>query len=140
MRPLHYACKEGYLAIVQYLIEKDAKIDAADDDNYMPLHYACAKGHLEIIKFIQSKVQTVFQKLIRARTNTKASCVHLAVQYGSISSVEYILNAFSGDQLKIVVNEQAEPFGTPLHIAGISTILIAMIFFFIAQRNSVIHP
>jgi hypothetical protein len=52
------------------------------------------------------------------KTNTKASCLHLAVQHGNIQSVEYILTEFHDDTLKILINEQAEPLGTPLHIAG----------------------
>jgi ankyrin repeat protein len=118
MRPLHYACKEGYLSIVEYLIEKGAKINAFDADNWTPLHYACAKGHLDIIKFIKSKDEIIFQNLIQTKTNTKASCLHLAVQHGNISSVEYILHEVRNETLKILINEQAEPFGTPLHIAG----------------------
>jgi hypothetical protein len=52
------------------------------------------------------------------KTTTKASCLHLAVQHGNIQSVKYILTEFDNDDFKILVNEQAEPFGTPLHIAG----------------------
>ncbi len=52
------------------------------------------------------------------KTNINASCLHLAVQHGNTRSVEYILNEFHDNTLKILVNEQAEPFGTPLHIAG----------------------
>ncbi len=52
------------------------------------------------------------------KTNTKASCLHLAVQDGNIQLVEYILTQFNDDTLKILINELAEPFGTPLHIAG----------------------
>ncbi len=59
-----------------------------------------------------------FQKFIQMKTNINASCLHLAVQHGNTRSVEYILNEFHDNTLKILVNEQAEPFGTPLHIAG----------------------
>jgi ankyrin repeat protein len=82
------------------------------------LHYACAKGHFDIIKLIKLKDEINFQKFIQMKTNTKASCLHLAVQHGNIQSVEYILMQVNDDTFKILVNEQAEPFGTPLHIAG----------------------
>jgi len=52
------------------------------------------------------------------KTNTNATCLHLAVQNGNIQLVEYILIEYTSDDLKIFINEQAEPFGTPLHIAG----------------------
>ena len=52
------------------------------------------------------------------KTNIDASCLHLAVQHGNILSVKFILTELHGDALKASVNEQVEPFGTPLHIAG----------------------
>jgi len=52
------------------------------------------------------------------KTNTNASCLHLAVQNRNIQTVKYILSEFNGDDLKILVNEKEESFGTPLHIAG----------------------
>ncbi len=52
------------------------------------------------------------------KTNTNATCLHLAVQNGNIQLVEYILIEYTSGDLKIFINEQAEPFGTPLHIAG----------------------
>ncbi|CAF0926376.1 unnamed protein product [Rotaria sp. Silwood1] len=116
--PLHLACKEGYLSIVEYLITHNAQIDVFDGEKWTPLHYACAKGHLDIIKLIKSKDEIKFQQRIQMKTNTQATCLHLAVQQGNIESVEYILNEFNSDVLKTIVNEQIEPFGTPLHIAA----------------------
>ena len=52
------------------------------------------------------------------KTNTDATCLHLAVQNGNIELVEYILTELTDTCMKICINEQAEPFGTPLHIAG----------------------
>ena len=52
------------------------------------------------------------------KTNTNSSCLHLAVQHGNMQSVKYILTEFNQEDLKILINEQSEPFGTPLHIAG----------------------
>ncbi|CAF2395150.1 unnamed protein product [Rotaria sp. Silwood2] len=118
IRPLHLACKEGYLSIVEYLIEHNAEIDPIDADKWTPLHYACAKGHLDIIKLINSKDKIKFRKLIQMQTNTQATCIHLAVQHGNIESVEFILSEFNGDDLKTLLNEQIETFGTPLHIAA----------------------
>lgn len=118
MRPLHYACREGYLTIVEYLVEKGARIDVVDDENYTPLHHACAKGHFDVIQYLQSNNRMIFLKLIEVKSNTQATCLHLAVQYGDLTLVEYILKQFNEDVLKKLTNERAEPFGTPLHIAG----------------------
>ncbi|CAF3672911.1 unnamed protein product [Rotaria sordida] len=118
IRPLHLACKEGYLSIVEYLIEQGTQIDVIDTDSWTPLHYACSKGHLDIVKLIYSNEKTFFQKLLLMKTNTDATCLHLAVQSGNIELVEYILTKFTSDNIKLLINQLAEPFGTPLHIAA----------------------
>ncbi len=86
------------------------------------MHYACAKGHLDLIKLIKSKDEINFQKFLQMKTNTNASCLHLAVQNRNIQTVKYILSEFNGDDLKTLVNEKEESFGTPLHIAGKYTV------------------
>ena len=103
---------------MEFLIDQGAKIDATDSDGWTPMHYVCAKGHLDVIKLIKLREGLQFQRLIQMKTNTSASCLHLAVQHGNRQSVEYILKDFHGDALKTFINEQAEPFGTPLHFAG----------------------
>ncbi|CAF2821950.1 unnamed protein product [Rotaria sp. Silwood2] len=118
IRPLHLACKEGYLSIVEYLIEQDTQIDAIDADFWTPIHYACFKGHLEIVKLIYLKEKHFFRKFLLMKTNTDATCLHLAVQSGNIELVEYILMNFTSENIKLFINDPAEPFGTPLHIAA----------------------
>ncbi|CAF0870230.1 unnamed protein product [Adineta steineri] len=118
IRPLHLACREGYLSIAEYLLEQGAKINAEDADNWTPLHYACAKGHIDIIKLIKSKEKLNFENFIEMKTNTGASCLHLAVQNGNTQTVKYILTEFNSSALKELLNEQVESFGTPLHIAA----------------------
>jgi len=82
------------------------------------MHYACAKGHLDIIKLINSKEKFYFQKFVQMKTNTNSTCLHLAVQNGNIQLVEYILTKFTYENIKLIINQQSQPFGTPLHIAG----------------------
>ena len=38
---LHIACGEGYLSIVQYLIEKGANSEAENIEERTPFHFAC---------------------------------------------------------------------------------------------------
>ncbi|CAF1088242.1 unnamed protein product [Adineta steineri] len=118
IRPLHLACKEGSLSIVEYLMEQNAEIDAMDADEWIPVHHACIKGHLEIIKLIHLKQKLKFQELLEMKTNTDATCLHLAVQSGNIELVEYILTEYTDNDLKYFINEQTEPMGTALHIAA----------------------
>ena len=112
------ACREGHFSIAEYLIDQGVEIDPIDVDAWTPMHHACAKGHLEIVKLFSAKANDDFQKLLRMKTNTDATCLHLAVQNGNIQLVEYILTGFNSDRLKAYINQQAKPFGTPLHIAG----------------------
>jgi len=77
------------------------------------MHYACAKGHLDIIKLINLK-----ENFLQMKTNTNSTCLHLAVQNGNIQLVEYILTKFTYENMKLIINQQSQPFGTPLHIAG----------------------
>ncbi|UJR21124.1 hypothetical protein I4U23_024224 [Adineta vaga] len=118
IRPFHLACKEGYLTIVEYLLEQKVEIDVLDVDHWTSMHYACARGHLEVVKLIHSKEELIFQDLLEMKTNTNATCLHLAVQNGNIELVDYILNTYTGDDLIVFINEHTEPLGTALHIAA----------------------
>ena len=93
-------------------------MDAKDADFWTPMHYACARGHLEIMELFKLKSLVDFHEMIRTQTNTSATCLHLAVQNGNVQCVEYILNEFTGQALTTLINQQAEPFGTPINFAG----------------------
>ncbi|CAF3769703.1 unnamed protein product [Rotaria socialis] len=118
IRPLHIACKEGYFSIVEYLIEQGAKLDAVDADSWTPIHYACAKGHLDIVKLTYLKHESYFKEILLMKTNNDATCFHLVVESGNVLLVKYLLTKFTRDNIKLLINEQVEPFGTPLHIAA----------------------
>ena len=52
--PLHQACKQGWLDIVELLIEKYG-CDPDVTDNHLhqsPLHYACQYGHIDVVKYL----------------------------------------------------------------------------------------
>ena len=55
--PLHKACYNGSLSIVEYLISKpQCDIEAIDNEGNQPLHYAACQGHKEIVLIIGKKV------------------------------------------------------------------------------------
>ena len=55
--PLHKACYNGSLSIVEYLISKpQCKIEAIDNEGNQPLHYAACQGHKEIVSIVGKKV------------------------------------------------------------------------------------
>ena len=55
--PLHKACYNGSLSIVEYLISKpQCDIEANDYKRNQPLHYAACQGHKEIVSIVGKKV------------------------------------------------------------------------------------
>ena len=55
--PLHKACYNGSLSIVEYLISKpQCYIEAIDKKRNQPLHYAARQGHKEIVSIVGKKV------------------------------------------------------------------------------------
>ena len=55
--PLHKACYNGSLSIVEYLISKpQCDIEAIDNEGNQPLHYAACQGHKEIVSIVGKKV------------------------------------------------------------------------------------
>ena len=51
--PLHFACSNGHLSIVKYLIEeKDCNPSCENNELWTPLHFACIDDHLDIVKYL----------------------------------------------------------------------------------------
>lgn len=54
--PLMKASMNGYLNIVQFLVEKGADVNAKDSINeYTPLHFAATHGHLSVVNYLLEK-------------------------------------------------------------------------------------
>ena len=49
------SCEKGHLDIVKFLVEKNADINKACDDDTTPLYISCQEGHLDIVKFLVEK-------------------------------------------------------------------------------------
>ncbi|XP_052086590.1 protein fem-1 homolog C-like [Mytilus californianus] len=50
--PLHCAANEGHLPAVQFLINHEAKVEAADRREQTPLILASITGHLKVVKYL----------------------------------------------------------------------------------------
>ena len=46
--PLHIASANGYLSVVEFLLDHHASTEVVDDDLWQPLHAAACWGHLEV--------------------------------------------------------------------------------------------
>ena len=52
----HYACLEGHLPVVKYLISKGANIEAKDYVNWTPLHFASSfNKKQDVVIYLVSK-------------------------------------------------------------------------------------
>jgi ankyrin repeat protein len=88
--PLHYAAREGELQVVEWLIEKEAEVDAKDSqDGRTPLSCAAGNGHLEVVKSLLDKGAEVDSKdnwgrtpLIYTAANGHLEMVRLLVATG----------------------------------------------------------
>ncbi|KPJ07485.1 Integrin-linked protein kinase [Papilio machaon] len=59
--PLHWACKEGHMKIVEMLIRRGARINVTNMGDDTPLHLAAAHGHRPIVQLLlQNRVDVNF--------------------------------------------------------------------------------
>lgn len=50
--PLHYACEEGHIDVVDFLIAHGADVNSTDDNDVSVLAYAVMGGHFETVKLV----------------------------------------------------------------------------------------
>ena len=75
--PLHLAADKGHRDIVQFLLEKSAKIEATDKDEKTPLHLAVREGQIDVVQFLLEK-----NAEIEATDGTGKTPLHLAADKG----------------------------------------------------------
>uniref|UniRef100_A0A1I8NDC8 Uncharacterized protein n=1 Tax=Musca domestica TaxID=7370 RepID=A0A1I8NDC8_MUSDO len=50
--PLHIAAANGYIRVVEFLLEQHVNVDAVDKDMWSPVHAAACWGHLEVLEML----------------------------------------------------------------------------------------
>ncbi|XP_070135888.1 protein phosphatase 1 regulatory subunit 16A isoform X3 [Drosophila bipectinata] len=50
--PLHIAAANGYVRVVEFLLEQHVNVDAMDKDLWTPVHAAACWGHLEVLEML----------------------------------------------------------------------------------------
>jgi len=48
--PLYFACEEGHIEVVKYLVKQGANINKRNNDGITPLSIACQERHIEVVK------------------------------------------------------------------------------------------
>ena len=105
--PLHYACLNNHLEIVEYLLSQKANLEAKDKNEKTPLHYACEGCFLPIAEFLISKGAD-----IEATDKYKRTPLYLASQEGHLSIIEYLISKGANLEVKNIND------WTPLHYAS----------------------
>ncbi|XP_053992410.1 protein phosphatase 1 regulatory subunit 16A-like isoform X1 [Hylaeus volcanicus] len=50
--PLHIAAANGYLRVVEFLLDQHVSTDVEDNDRWQPVHAAACWGHLEVLELL----------------------------------------------------------------------------------------
>ncbi|XP_046144492.1 protein phosphatase 1 regulatory subunit 16A isoform X2 [Osmia bicornis bicornis] len=50
--PLHIAAANGYLRVVEFLLDQHVSTDVEDNDKWQPVHAAACWGHLEVLELL----------------------------------------------------------------------------------------
>jgi ankyrin repeat protein len=92
--PLHQACKQGWLDIVEMLIEKyGCDPNVVTKRNEGLLHYACQYGHINVITLLIEK----YGCNPNVVTNNDESLLHYACIYGHIDVVKLLTEKYGCD-------------------------------------------
>ena len=109
--PLHIACLNGDLPLVQYLVEEaKSDLDARSHNGYNPLHCACEAGDLHVVQYL---IQDAHADKEACTTDYfKYTPLHIACMKCHLPIVEYLIesahvNKLARDQFQM----------TALHIA-----------------------
>jgi len=62
--PLHIASANGYISVVEFLLDHHVSTDLADDDQWQAIHAAACWGHLEVVELLAQVFQTSIKKLL----------------------------------------------------------------------------
>ena len=89
VKPLHLACENGQMNIIQYLINEAHCDPSCEDNNYRtPLHYAIRHGHVNVVHYLINKAHcdpscvTIFGE----------TPLHYACFHRQTNTVQYLLS------------------------------------------------
>lgn len=89
--PLHEACLNGFVDIVENLLTRmkledpdNVDINPQNNESQTPLHLACREGHVEVVKTLLKHCVNLNQRgaLAQTRDNEDNTALHLACESG----------------------------------------------------------
>ena len=115
--PIHFACFNGDLSIIQILIGHGEHLDSKDKNGLRPIHYAVMGNQIKLIQYMNETMMNMFS----CDNDKSKSPLHLACQYGCLDIVKYYCEV-------IIPTSEIEDFGgflecycsnkkTPFHVA-----------------------
>merc|ERR1712113_207668 len=113
------ACKKGHLAVVKYLLEKGANVDAHNiEESTSSLILACNGGHLEVVKYLVEEGADV-----HARDSLHDSTLMVACKVGHLELTKYLVEKGVDIHARNIRNMTAFDFASMYGHADISTYL-----------------
>lgn len=110
---LHIACLCGHDCIVDFLINNEADVNAADAEGTVALHCACARGHQNsLLLLLHAQADPT---LMDSRGNTP---LHLAADHGHEGCVKAILYFTEQIRTRLNVNSMNVDGDTAMHHAS----------------------
>jgi ankyrin repeat protein len=87
--PLHYAARNEEAQVVQWLVEKDADVDAKSDTGRTPLSYATLNGCLDVVKFLMQEARP--QADVNAKDEWGETPLSWAAANGRLEMVKFLV-------------------------------------------------
>ena len=98
--PIHNACNNGHLSVVEYLSSKpQCNLEVVDNTGHQPLHYALCQGHKEVVMLLREKVSVDgIHQCIKSAVEDKVPGSMIELLVRKIGIKEYLTRRLEEDQ------------------------------------------
>ena len=105
--PIHNACNNGHLLVVEYLSSKpQCNLEVLDNTGHQPLHYALCQGHKEIVISLGEKVSVDgIHQCIKSAVEDKVPGSMIELLVRKIGIKEYLTRRLEEDQPTFSIND-----------------------------------